>query len=62
MDDIPTNVLDDCGALVKANSIQGCKVGFMDKWRDINNDAASARVGGVFEHSQPWIVDGIVFN
>jgi hypothetical protein len=26
MDDIPPCVLEDCGALVKANSIQGCKV------------------------------------
>jgi hypothetical protein len=33
MDDIPPAVLEDCGALVKANSIQGCKVrGVRDSW------------------------------
>mmetsp|Transcript_40267 Transcript_40267/g.89421 ORF Transcript_40267/g.89421 Transcript_40267/m.89421 type:complete len:219 (+) Transcript_40267:83-739(+) len=53
MDDIPEETLDDCVQLVKANSIQGCKMNNIDviytPWQNLRK-TASMEVGQVSFH------------
>lgn len=55
LDDIPSNVIDDCAQLVKANSIQGNKVNNLDvvytMWSNLKK-TASMEVGQVGFHSE----------
>eukprot|EP01025_Chloroclados_australasicus_P038801 TRINITY_DN4006_c0_g3_i1.p1 TRINITY_DN4006_c0_g3~~TRINITY_DN4006_c0_g3_i1.p1 ORF type:complete len:216 (-),score=25.73 TRINITY_DN4006_c0_g3_i1:461-1108(-) len=58
MEDIPEAILEDCAQLVKANSIQGCKMNNLDivytPWANLKK-TASMEVGQVSFHDQKTV-------